>query len=182
MLHNLLTQERKKLLRADYLARAATVAALALIVSVAIGALALVPAYFYLTEEIHAADATSDEQDTKADDTAERHATLVKSAALLTQLGGTLDEEQVTAVVSDAFAARVSGIAITGLAYDRGTHQLTLHGVAADRNALVSYTKALEQSSRFTNVPLPIADLAKNADLPFQFNVGIATSSSPVTP
>lgn len=68
------------------------------------------------------------------------------------------------------------GVSITQFNFNRVEGELNnigLIGEAADRVSLSGFRDALEADERFSNVELPISNLAKDSDITFSMNIGL---------
>jgi|GEM_PF-2342083 len=174
MFHNLLTTERKKSLEHEYYVRVATVAAFGVSFAVLIGLLTLFPSYMHLRGElslVNAAQASPNTTNATSTQSDSAH-TLERSAQIFSLLKTHLHDETMKTMLDETLAARPAGVEVTGFAFDRATRKLTVEGVADTRDVFLEYIHNLEEQPRFTDVPHPIADLAKNTDLPFRLTFG----------
>lgn len=174
VLHNLLDQGRKKALMIEYGARLVVVLSILLSGAVGIGIVLLIPTYVLLSDTTERVAHGGDENVANVESKNAR-ATLNAVASVQTLLDGVYGEEKVTEVVGEAFAILPSGVRVSGFAYDRTKKHLQIEGVAKDRTTIVEYVDKLEEAPRFENVTLPIANLTKHTDIPFDIGLAIAT-------
>ena len=57
---------------------------------------------------------------------------------------------------------------------------LAVNGVAPDRQTLIVFENRINASGYFSEVVLPISNLAQDKDIDFQIKFSLATSTSPV--
>jgi len=169
MLHNLLTPDRKKHLRNEYYGRLATVGSVLFACTVVLGIGALIPAYVWLRTELSILEQEAVWFDAEqAEEVAKPFATLTTSAQLVARLERVHASERVTDIIIKVFNARPSGISVTGISYERETSRVTLEGIAATRDALVTFRRSLDQNDRFADVTNPTGALTQSEDLPFR--------------
>ncbi|MDQ3089824.1 MAG: hypothetical protein M3Q24_01565 [bacterium] len=73
----------------------------------------------------------------------------------------------------EIISLRSNGIALSELSYRKkdGKAEYSLGGVASDRRALIEFQNNLNNSLFFTNVNVPISDLAKSKDIDFNLTL-----------
>ena len=174
MLQNLLSKYHKKRLKEEYYLRFSTVASLLLAVAVGIGVVALIPAYASVASDLRASKAEYDLRKEMERDNEQSVAEVQKTKRILELLEAEYEKEKVTATIDDVFALRPEGITIVGFTYTRSANNATLEGVAATRDLVAPFARSLESGTRYTNVPVPISDLAQNTDVVFRLDMSVA--------
>lgn len=64
-----------------------------------------------------------------------------------------------------------TGVCLTTLSYQSNSDQIILNGWADRRESLLHFQKSLEESSFFTEVETPLANLVKEKDIDFSFTL-----------
>lgn len=66
-----------------------------------------------------------------------------------------------------------AGVRLTGFRWLKanGQTELSVSGVARDRQSLLAWESSLKNSGDFTNVALPVSNLAKDKDIGFEFKL-----------
>jgi hypothetical protein len=90
-------------------------------------------------------------------------------------LSAVAEEEKASLAMERALAERRAGIRITQLNWSEseGAAALSLVGVASDRQALLSFETRLKDSGNFSEVMLPVSNLAKESNISFQINLSL---------
>ena len=79
-----------------------------------------------------------------------------------------------TKVINAIVLKRVPNIKITNITYDVDAvkgKKITIQGTAPSREVLNLFRRALEESSSFKGVDLPISNFVKGSDIQFYFSV-----------
>lgn len=170
-LHNLLLVEEKRKVRMRYLVRVLGVAGALGTLAVLAGIVALVPSYALLSWELTNLrnDIALREIGAEDRDTVEQE--VARARTLLTRLGSYPRQEHVTQHFTLALADKPDSVQVSGLSYEHEGHTLVIEGVARTRADLVGYSATLESSEGVERVVLPIANLARNNDVPFSITV-----------
>ncbi|MCX6702051.1 MAG: PilN domain-containing protein [Candidatus Zambryskibacteria bacterium] len=95
----------------------------------------------------------------------------------LNTINSTLEYPKVTPFVDSILSNKIKDIYINELVYtslSKTTASITLDGVSATRESLVSFVKKLEETKLFKKVDLPISNFTKNANINFSINTTIA--------
>jgi len=173
MLHNLLPKGRKDQMKIEYYTRLGTASALLTATALILGVFALIPTYLNLTSEVATLTQEVEHHSTNAEESKALAAEVRESAEVLRFLEHKLKNTRLTDILEAALEVRPEGVVITGFAYDRKTGQLTVEGVADVRELVVTYTKDLELHEMFTKVPLPVSDLARQTNVPFNLQITV---------
>lgn len=177
MMQNLLPKQAKKDIQIEYYLRLLTVCMLTFSVAVIIGLAALLPVYMDLRGELKFSENEQLARQQDKQDGTELQREIVEGEYIVTFLESEIKKEKCTELLSEALKERPEGIAITGFSYNRTEKAMKIEGVAATRDLVVPYARALEENVRFENVPVPISNLAKNTNLNFRLTLGIASTS-----
>lgn len=83
------------------------------------------------------------------------------------------DTDKPYELFNSVFASRPSGVKLNGLSWSKKNNKaiISVAGISADRESLLSFEKALNDSKRFKPSAFPVSDLAQDADIPFQFDL-----------
>lgn len=169
---NLLPKAEKDALRREYRKRFAVVSLCLLCVSVLIAAALLVPSYvFSAQKETVAARRAEALSRRAAREEAAALATLLQTAqeklALADAASPPYFFERIAAVVQK----KPTGISLSGFSLasvgEEGKQPFFIHGIAAERNALVSFARELERTGLFEKVEVPLPLLAKESGIEF---------------
>lgn len=173
-MRNLLTPSYKHKLRQEYLLRLTAVAGWMLTIAMVIGVLALLPAYVLSQTRLNSLE---DQYEVLQASVASL--TSDASAAPLTQLKKKLEvlaeekrDERLTEALLSVLTHRTEGVRLTSFNYHKtDTASLTLRGVAASREVLLAFERALESDGRFEAVELPVSNLAQEQDIDFELTL-----------
>lgn len=167
MFQNLLTKEYKKRIAQEYLLRLGTVFALLMAVAFFVGIASLVPSYLDLVMNmrVNKTILSNGSEDTK--DNKELLREIKETSFLMGVLEEGNDKEKLSDIVRDTLTLRPEGVVVVGFRYERTSGKFTVDGIARTRDLVAPYARSLEENERFVEVPVPIADLAKNTDLEF---------------
>lgn len=89
-----------------------------------------------------------------------------------------LDETRPSDFINKVMEKKSLGIRLTNFAWvdDKGQPTLSISGVAQDRQALLSFEGALKSSQYFSDVALPVSNLAKDRNISFQIKLSLASN------
>ena len=179
--HNLLSAVKKRQVRLEYYGRIMFLLTLMLTLSFGAGVLALFPLYVSLRADEGVLQAELDQlkHDASVQGTGAAPQKLMRAvlsdAARLREIAQT---QRFSVILADALAVRPQGVAVRGVDYQASKRTLTIDGQADNRTALLDYARVLENRPLFGAVPVPLANLARNADLPFSLHLTIDTATS----
>lgn len=91
-------------------------------------------------------------------------------------INNTLQYPEITPIINVILINKTSGITIREFLYTSPNPQegsITINGVANSREALVRFSKTLEQTKVFKTVDLPVSNLAKGKNIEFSVNLTI---------
>lgn len=174
---NLLPQERKKKLEREYLFRVGITYLLFLIAALIIGAIALLPTYFFAHAKESVVYKQVDElkATTQSNETSQVKADLLSVKERLSALAQGEDRTSFYHVIDTLASHTNTAISFSNISYTRGAGNtptsLSLGGTAATREALTSFTQALKDDELFDSVVLPVSSLAKDKDIEFHIDI-----------
>jgi len=172
---NLLSEYNARTFKKVYLLRLITVAVFAAATLLAIHSVLLVPTYAFLQAQILNQSVEKEFigktlEASGSEEVEERLALLNKKIALLE----TLPEQPLFInAIEEVLEVSRAGIQITQIAYTPSDAkvQISVRGVALDRDALRSFAKRLEERENIAGVEFPIGNLSKEKDLPFTISI-----------
>ena len=90
-----------------------------------------------------------------------------------------LDTDKPSQILTDILNLRGEGVSVTNLGWSKGGQRdegetLSLSGIARDRQALLAFESSLEGSHKFSDVSLPVSNLAKDRDISFSIKLVVA--------
>ncbi len=172
MYYNVLPEEVKQDLHKEYRLRRTTVGIFALSGIFCILALLLLPGLVVIDEKARQAESAvasaAGGLGTSAKDSASAVDFLgAKVQALSLPSAKALPSD----LIEKVLAAAPEGVKIFSIAKDRSGAALIVSGVAETRAALVGYQETLKKTQPFTDANLPVALLAKDANVSFDLTV-----------
>ena len=167
----LLTDEGREKVSGEYKVRRVVVIILALIVITIITIIGLLPSYVLSgsrEEEALARLRLTESGDQKEGQ--ELRAWLAETNKRLSTIAPNLDTDKPSDFIARVIALKPSGIKITGFSWTKAKDKVTLSlsGTALDRQTLVRFENEIEASGLFSDITLPISDLAKDRNIGFQ--------------
>ena len=157
----------------EYRARRSILMLLSFILVLVVGVIGLLPSY--ILSNVREKEALErvrilGNSNAGGEDGADLQAWLLETNRRLKALSPSLDVDRPSGFVDKVLEQKISGISITGLTWLRVKDKITLsiNGVAQDRQKLVMFENNIKSSGHFSNVTLPISDLAKDKDIVFQ--------------
>ena len=84
------------------------------------------------------------------------------------------EQQSIANLISSIIEVQHADIQIHSFSYAEGsaeTSNITLKGNAETRTGLVTFSDKLKADDRFTNVSLPLKDLASNQDISFTVSI-----------
>ena len=168
----LLTEEERGKVSREYHLRRAAVIVVALVSILVIGIIGLLPSYILSNTRHKEAlewDRVVDNSSLKEDEKA-LQAWLTETNRRLTTLSPKLDVDRPSNFVKKVLEQKISGISITHFSWGKvaGKVVLSVSGEASNRQALVAFKDRLSASGYFSDVALPVSDLAKDKEISFQ--------------
>ena len=172
---NLLPQEEKKHLRREYMERLGVIILGGVFITLFIGIALLLPSFFLskAREEVlmEQAAITRDSVTLQEKETLEE--TLRAASQKLTILAREEGEVPLRLVFETILNHKTEGIALTELFYAESEDVVTLSasGVAERRSDLLKFSGALREDPLFTNIQLPVSNLAEDRDISFTITI-----------
>jgi hypothetical protein len=172
---NLLLETNRKTMRRNYMVRLVAVATFLLAISIYIGSALLLPSFFLVKSKLSGLEKQAELEQLNIDNGENPRITLQNTKNKLELLSDISDLETAGAFFSDILEEKTSNVSLTSITFtregDKGT--FIVSGVSKDRKTLVDFTNKLERSKRFTNVALPVSNLAGNKDILFSLSMNI---------
>lgn len=169
----LLTEEGREKVMNEYATRRTIVMLLSLILVLVIGIIGLLPSY--ILSNIRQKEAVErvrilSSSNLGGKDGVELKAWLEETNHRLKALTPSLDKDRPSIFVNQVLENKPEGVSINGFSWLRVKDKITfsVNGVAKDRQKLVTFENGISSSGHFSNVTLPISDLAKDKDIAFQ--------------
>lgn len=178
---NLLPHTGRERVHLEYRFRLAALSALSIAALSALASACLLPSYFFAW--VARNDAKTQQQVVQQSLSTQHLSDAANAgrdaAALLSAVNQTLIVGRPSAVITALASARVPGVTVTHLDYKKvaATTTVNILGAAATRDALLAYKQSLLSVPGVASVDLPIGDLAKPADIQYEFAVIYATST-----
>lgn len=172
---NILPKNKKDAIRKEYRLRLATIGLLLIAASILIVTVSMLPSYILLTfrentvqEQINIEKERQEEVDLSQSDILQRAQAQIESATL------TSSDQELSSIVRVITESRSNAIAISHLSYGRKDTSISVSGMAATRDDLLSFRDALRQQPLFSAAELPVSSLAKNNRVPFSITLTLA--------
>lgn len=168
----LLTEEERYKVRREYIMRRAIVMLSAFILVLIVGVIGLLPSYVLSNarqnEVLERNRIISSSK--QHEDNSDLEAWLVGINNELQILSPKLDTDRPSDFIDKILDERTSGVRITEFSWikTKGGVTLSVSGVGRDRQTLIAFENSINSSGQFSNVVLPISNLAKDRDIDFQ--------------
>lgn len=174
---NLLPKTEKDLLKKGLKYRSVIILMIAISASFAIGIIILVPSYFLISGLIPGTTENQPEKNDSRDEILNLPEEINQKLNILRQ---NINQISVRESLSRIIGYMPKEISLSSISFSRnqafkgqnGT-VISISGVAADRDSLVSFTTLLRESNAFAGVDMPVSSLAKGSNLPFSMNIFI---------
>lgn len=172
---NLLSELSKRKFKRAYLLRLLTVTLFAVASLVVVHSVLLIPSYVFLqaqvlNQEVEKEFTQKTLEASGSDEVEARLGALNAHIALLQTLP---EEPSFISAVEEVLEVSRTGIAVTHISYTpkHPEVQISVRGIAVDRDALRSFAKILEERKEIKGVDFPISNLSKEKDLPFNISI-----------
>jgi hypothetical protein len=168
----LLTVEEENKVRQEYIMRRAIVMLSALIFVLVVGIIGLLPSYVLSNarqnEVLERMRIAGNSEQSKED--LSLQAWLTKINNELRVLSPKLDADKPSDFIEKILSSKNTGIQITGFSWKRAEAEtsLSVSGIARDRQTLIAFQNSINLSGNFSDIDLPISDLAENKNIDFQ--------------
>jgi hypothetical protein len=184
---NLLPDELKRKVAREYARRRTIVMLLALIFVLIAGIIGLLPSY--LLSLVRHSDAVERTrilgEARKVGDEPDLQAWLSEINQRLGLLSPRLDTDRPSDFIDEILQEKIPGIRLTRFSWTKLEDQITLatSGTALDRVTLITFQNNLNASGHFSEIALPVSNLAQDKDLEFQILFSFAsTTPASLTP
>ncbi len=172
---NLLPSESKIAIRKEFNLRLAGLSALALLITLLIAIVLLIPSYLFskANEKEVLANKGIVEQSLRAQENETLKVDLAQARETLGVLLPT-SAPSTSFVLDKITALKGGGISITKLeliALANSTKQVQISGLASDRDTLLSFKKKLSESKLFSEIDLPVSNFADQTDIEFNMTL-----------
>ena len=176
----LLTEEEKVKVMREYVLRRAVVIVSALILVVIVGMVGLFPSYILSSaHQNELKERVKVMEELKLVPTEESPQVWLNELNLkLKLLSPSVDLDRPTEFVVMVLEQRMPGIRITGFKWSKKDVQLSVSGIASDRQSLLTFENRLNASGKFSEVVLPVSNLAKDRDIAFQVKLSPKKNSN----
>lgn len=174
-MYKLLPEEERVKVAHEYALRRAALWLIAFILIGAVALSGLLPSYLLTRarrDEVLARLSVVGAKEESAESVAA--ATWLKKARIeLETLEPKLDSDRISVLFEEVIRDKPAGIRLTNISYNKSANKASfaLSGVASDRQALLSFESILQDSEAFSDVALPVSNLAKDKDLSFQIKL-----------
>ena len=179
---NLIPPEAKKSITIEYWVRVGSVWALLLAFALACASFVFLPAYVLISSQVDAYTESTDSASEKIASYENVTTGLIRaSQEARTVIAGT-NITPISEYVALIDTVQGSGINITKVSLsraDEGIAPIQVSGVATDRQSLAAFRDRLLREATFSAVDLPIANLAKDRDIPFSITITVDNSMTP---
>lgn len=175
-MYTLLPEQQIKNLTREYRIRLLILGLFCLSGAVWIGIGSLLPSYIISVMQEQAAESHLQqvEKVTQTPVSAGIAAEVAASNANILLIKGAEDPVVFSAIIEDIANQRISGISLNSIQIahapadgNPNETSVSIQGVAATRDTLVAFQRALDGDPEFSNVVLPISDLAASTDIEF---------------
>jgi len=172
----LLTEKGRQKMIHEYVMRRTAVILLAIIFVLTVGIIGLLPSYMLSNvrndetrEWVNIINRSVGLEENEG----ELQAWLLETNRRLRTLSPKLDVDRPTDFIGQILEQRIDNISIENFSWTKTGDKATflIAGVASDRQALVTFENKLSSSGYFSNVTLPLSDLAKDKDVDFQIKL-----------
>lgn len=179
---NLIPAEAKKHLVREYWLRSVTVWFSLWAFALALGIFVLVPSYVLINLQVKA---YSDSAQT-ADEKNANFESVGKDLERASKTAGSLSEHFTESPITDYIkllrSFESSSISITQISIDRavsGVSPIKMTGIAEDRQSLAAFRSRMLEDETIETVDLPISNLAKDRQIPFDLTVTMVKTKKP---
>ena len=172
-MRNLLSQKDKKILRNEYKLRVVIVLLMFLFFTILAGGVELIPSYFVSESKERAIKKHSDiikESVAKKEQEVSR-TVLFETKEKLKLLSFNEEDISMRTIFEVIIDNKPSEVRINAIFYDKKQTEILITGEADAREPLLGFKKLLEREILFTDVLLPISNLASDRDIKFSIKV-----------
>jgi hypothetical protein len=165
----LLTEESRAIVSREYKLRRIVVIVTSLLLTLAVALVGLFPSY--ILSKVKQAEALALGTPLQGEEDLETWLKDFNSKLHALSMGAT--ETKASLDIEKVLNLKGAGVRITQLKWDDrdAGDSLSILGIAADRQTLLSFERRLKDSGKFSSVMLPVSNLAKERDINFQINL-----------
>ncbi|MEX2013733.1 MAG: PilN domain-containing protein [Parcubacteria group bacterium] len=176
----LLTDEERQKVAHEYALRRAIVMLSAFVLVLVAGIIGLLPSYVRSSARQNEALERTNITDASFErgEEAQLQSWLLSTNKKLQVLSPALDTDRPSEYIDRILEQKVVSVHLTGFSWVRTRDNkltLSVHGVANDRQSLISFENSINSSGHFSEVTLPVSNLAKDRDINFQIKFSPAT-------
>lgn len=168
----LLTEEQRQKVAREYARRRAIIILSALIIVLVAGIIGLLPSYVLSEARQNEALERTKVMDSagQREDRSDLQVWLKETNRKLQVLSPALDTDRPSDFIEGILGQKIAGIRLTDFSLVRMKEETTLsiNGMARDRQTLITFENRINSSGYFSEVALPISNLAKDKDIDFQ--------------
>lgn len=168
----LLTEEERDKVSAEYNTRRVVVIFLGLILTLTIALIGLMPSYLLSDireKEVRERARIVNTGGSKGDGE-DLQAWLLEINRRLSVLSPTLDTDRPSQFIDKIVKEKIGGVGLTAFSWTKAKDKISLSvsGISTDRQTLMRFQNGINSSGIFSNVTLPISNLANDKDIVFQ--------------
>ena len=173
---NVLTQKHKKDLKKEYRLRLSSVALFLLAGAIAAAIVLLLPSFIMARtqQKTLEGEITLLKERVESQLGAEGKDIISVTNAKVAALKQSATQESIEPLFAEIARAVPVGVQVVRIAYDSpGAGELSVSGIAANRQSVLAFTDNLKAVEEFTSVDFPISNLAQDTDIVFSLRVGL---------
>ncbi len=170
---SLLPEEYRKKMQKEYRIRLAVVGLLGLIALAVISGVFIFPTYLRISTENNITSIQKQVLENQITlQTGQNSSEDIKSVKQNMSIAS-LDQRSAISAISAVVQAQSKDIKLTNFSYTYNSKasNLSINGIALNRQALQSFQKNLSAQKLFTSVELPLSDYAKDSNISFSINI-----------
>lgn len=133
-----------------------------------------IPVYVLVQSQLEAFASQYEQASVESESFEDAQEAIKQSNEIATLLAGPRKTASFSSIIAKLESLHGGDVSITEFSLTQKTAKLepiTIKGVAASRAALTSFKDAIEEHPEFMNVVLPLANLARDRDIPFSITV-----------
>ena len=181
----LLTEEGREKVGREYRTRRVVVLLVLLVQVLAIGIIGLLPSYILSSarqDEVLERTRIMEKAGQRGNE-AELQEWLAKTKRGLQVLNPKLDTDRPSDFIKKILDQKLARVRITSLSWIKANNKIkfSVSGVAPDRQTLIAFENRINASGYFSEVSLPISNLAKEKNIEFQIKFSPAASTTRAT-
>ena len=179
---NLIPAAAKKGLIKEYWVRTVTVWFYLWSVSILLGVFILIPSYVLINSQVSAYKDSAESASKKIANYENVSKELERSGKLATMMNENFAAEDISGYIALFRNLEQDGITISAISIshgEKGIDPIKVAGFADNRQALAAFRDRVVAEATVSSVDLPISNLAKDKDIPFEITVIIGKKKSP---